>query len=62
MPAIIDLTKGHHDHGKHTVHPNPARCTETKDIQNRMAVTSATAYNGIMLGQWNPCPCCTFTK
>lgn len=59
MFAIIDLTKGHHDHGKLTVHPHPEYCPGAKHLQNHMSVTLATAFNGIALGQWNPCTHCT---
>ena len=59
MFAIIDLTKGHHDHGKHTVHPHPEYCPEMRAVQDRMSVTLLTAFNGIALGQWAPCSHCT---
>ena len=59
MLPIIDLTKGHHDHGKLTVHTNPDICPNQGTVTNHMTVQLRTAVNGINNGQWTPCPDCT---
>ena len=58
--AVIDTAKGHHNHGKLTIHTEPHLCTVAQglDPTGTTSVALTTGLNGVVNGQWNKCPEC----
>lgn len=56
--AVLDVSKGHHDHGKLTVHTEPGQCTIVPTLSNTTAVALSTGLNGAVIGQWVKCGEC----